>query len=303
MFNSRLFSLNSYAANLTFMVLVLTLTACSPSPTPKSEYLQTDQYISTIKSNLQKHEQLQYEVSVDHSRLAGESGQPFPPSQVIVFRNKQLEAKLLSINPMIALDLPFKILAFKQDDENKNRIVWNDLDFLALRYVFNVSKALRSDFQNMITQVTSGIEAKAIYRFKQDSMPNNGIVTLTSPYDFDTSYELGKKIILANDDVTIFDTIDFQVSAKEKGVNIPRSTLIMFGAPSPGGKAMRNAPTLGVDAFPQKFLVWNDAAGKTHVSYNHLSTLADRQGVSKAIALYVIQYRLNSSFEKGFNVK
>jgi uncharacterized protein (DUF302 family) len=75
--------------------------------------------------------------------------------------------------------------------------------------------------------------------------------------------------------------------------------LILFGGPAPGAKAMSEAPTLGLDAFCQKFLLWQDNLGKTHLSFNDLLSLADRQGVNKSIALRVINYRLKSVFEEA----
>ena len=42
---------------------------------------------------------------------------------------------------------------------------------------------------------------------------------------------------------------------------IKPTTLILFGGPAPGAKAMNGAATLGLDAFCQKFLVWEDAKG------------------------------------------
>ena len=73
----------------------------------------------------------------------------------------------------------------------------------------------------------------------------------------------------------------------------------MFGAPAPGAKAMAKAPTLGLDAFCQKLLVWEDAAGTVRVSFNDLLALADRQGVPKSLALRVINRRLKATFSEA----
>lgn len=60
---------------------------------------------------------------------------------------------------------------------------------------------------------------------------------------------------------------------------------------------MSNAPTLGLDGFCQKFLIWQDQAGRAHLSFNDLLALADRQRVPKALALRVINSRLSKVFE------
>lgn len=60
---------------------------------------------------------------------------------------------------------------------------------------------------------------------------------------------------------------------------------------------MGSAPTLGLDAFCQKFLLWKDAKGAVHLSYSDLGALAKRQGVSNSLALRVIDFRLGRTFE------
>lgn len=69
------------------------------------------------------------------------------------------------------------------------------------------------------------------------------------------------EVISRNDDVTIFKEIDYQKLAAQNDVKLPPTYLIMYGAPSPGGKAMKQAQTLGLDAFPQKLLVWQNEMG------------------------------------------
>ncbi len=59
---------------------------------------------------------------------------------------------------------------------------------------------------------------------------------------------------------------------------------------------MAEAPTLGLDAFCQKFLVWQDEQGLTHLLFNDLLAIADRQQTPKAIALRIIGYRLTKIF-------
>ena len=93
-----------------------------------------------------------------------------------------------------------------------------------------------------------------------------------------------------------FGTFDFQANARQLSIKIAPSYLILFGAPGPGGKAMSDAPTLGLDGFCQKFLVWEDSSGRINVSFNDLLALAERQRVKKAAALRVINYRLKKTF-------
>ena len=54
--------------------------------------------------------------------------------------------------------------------------------------------------------------------------------------------------------------------------------LIIFGHARAGTPLMQISPTIGID-LPLKALVWQDAAGKTWLSYNEPSWLAQRHGV------------------------
>ena len=62
---------------------------------------------------------------------------------------------------------------------------------------------------------------------------------------------------------------------------------------------MASAPTLGLDAFCQKLLIWQDEGGTAHVTFNDLLALAKRQNVSGGLPLRVINKRLKETFSKA----
>ena len=62
---------------------------------------------------------------------------------------------------------------------------------------------------------------------------------------------------------------------------------------------MQVAPTLGLDAFCQKLLIWQDASGAVHVTFNDLLALAERQQVSSGIPLRVINRRIKRTFSEA----
>ena len=57
--------------------------------------------------------------------------------------------------------------------------------------------------------------------------------------------------------------------------------LIIFGNARGGTPLMQPNQTVGID-LPLKALVWQDAAGKTLISYNEPSWMAQRHGVADA---------------------
>ena len=79
----------------------------------------------------------------------------------------------------------------------------------------------------------------------------------------------------------IFAEIDHAAGAAEAGLTLRPTELIIFGNARGGTPLMQSNQTVGID-LPLKALVWEDAAGKTLISYNEPSWIAQRHGVSDA---------------------
>jgi uncharacterized protein (DUF302 family) len=60
----------------------------------------------------------------------------------------------------------------------------------------------------------------------------------------------------------VFTRIDHAAAAKEFGLMMPPSTVVIFGNPKTGTPNFLKKPTLAID-LPLKILVWQDNAGKT----------------------------------------
>jgi len=81
--------------------------------------------------------------------------------------------------------------------------------------------------------------------------------------------------------LTIFARIDHSAGAIDVGLTLRPTELIIFGNARGGTPLMQSAQTVGID-LPLKALVWEDAAGKTWISYNEPSWIAERHGVADA---------------------
>jgi uncharacterized protein (DUF302 family) len=79
----------------------------------------------------------------------------------------------------------------------------------------------------------------------------------------------------------VFARIDHAAGAAEVGLTLRPTELIIFGNARGGTPLMQLAQTVGID-LPLKALVWQDAAGKTWLSYNEPSWTAQRHGVADA---------------------
>jgi uncharacterized protein (DUF302 family) len=79
----------------------------------------------------------------------------------------------------------------------------------------------------------------------------------------------------------VFARIDHAAGAAEVGLTLRPTELIIFGNARAGTPLMQSVQTVGID-LPLKVLVWEDAAGKTWLSYNEPSWIARRHGVRNA---------------------
>ena len=84
--------------------------------------------------------------------------------------------------------------------------------------------------------------------------------------------------------MTVFARIDHAAGAAEVGLTLPPTELIIFGNARAGTPLMQSAQTVGID-LPLKVLVWQDAAGKTWISYNEPAWIAQRHGIADAQAV------------------
>lgn len=81
--------------------------------------------------------------------------------------------------------------------------------------------------------------------------------------------------------MNVFARVDHGAGAAEAGLKLRPTELVIFGNARGGTPLMQLAQTVGID-LPLKALVWEDAAGKTWISYNEPGWIAERHGVADA---------------------
>ena len=78
--------------------------------------------------------------------------------------------------------------------------------------------------------------------------------------------------------LTVFARIDHAAGAREAGLELRPTELVIFGNAKGGTPLMQANQAIGID-LPLKALVWQDASGDTWLSYNDPAWLAQRHGV------------------------
>jgi uncharacterized protein (DUF302 family) len=105
----------------------------------------------------------------------------------------------------------------------------------------------------------------------------NGIIDLPTNHSVDEIVEKLKGILAAKG-VTLFALVDHSGEAEKAGMKMPPTKLLIFGSPKAGTPVMLAAPSIAID-LPLKILIWEDAGGKTWVSYNGPQYLKERHNV------------------------
>jgi uncharacterized protein (DUF302 family) len=88
--------------------------------------------------------------------------------------------------------------------------------------------------------------------------------------------------ILAAKGMKVFAVIDQSEQAREAGLKLRETTLVIFGNPAAGTPVMDAAPLAALD-LPLKILIWADGSG-TNVSYFSPAAIAARYGLTAELA-------------------
>ena len=92
---------------------------------------------------------------VDHSGEAEKAGLTMPPTQVLIFGNPKGGTPIMIANPLSAIDLPLKALAW-QDSNSAVFLSWTDPHFLEQRF------SLPQEVMKPIESLTALIEASVL---------------------------------------------------------------------------------------------------------------------------------------------
>jgi len=232
--------------------------------------------------------------SVDHSRLAEDSDEVLDASKVSFYSNPENDSQILKKEIRAGLDLPYRIQAYYHQKEP--RVIYTSVDFIKIRHGLDNSAVIEKFDQDIASLVTA--IPGAIPLAHNNLVQDYGIIELESELSFEQTVDRLKSTILAEGDTIWFHDIDYQQQARGYGISLPSSKLLVFGAPAPGAKAMRDYPSIGLDAFPQKVLVY-EQNGKVLVIYNEIPGIARLHYDDTALAHRVIAYRLKNTLSSA----
>jgi uncharacterized protein (DUF302 family) len=108
-------------------------------------------------------------------------------------------------------------------------------------------------------------------------MPADGLIVVRSSHGpAETMDRLVNEIKAKG--LTVFARIDHALGAKEAGLPLRPTELVIFGNAKGGTPLMQSNQEIGLD-LPLKALVWQDTTDDTWISYNDPAWLAKRHGL------------------------
>ena len=110
---------------------------------------------------------------------------------------------------------------------------------------------------------------------------DSGIIDERSKHSVEQTVERLTALLHAKG-VTVFALVDHSGEAAKVGMKMPPTKLLIFGNPKAGTPLMLAAPSVAID-LPLKILVWEDAQGRTWLSYNSPAYLKERHGLPQAL--------------------
>lgn len=280
---------------LAFCLLPMLVIGCS-NQTPErsdSDVNLVEKRTAVLNSNAQKME-LPKLVAIDHSLLAKEVGEELLASTVTLFSDNELNTKLVQQNIEVGLDLPFRVLSLAGNGSVQT--VYTSAEFLQKRHGINDTRLLGrfdKEVQGLLTDIEG---AKPIGT--SGLTQGYGITRLVSKYDFDTTVSRIESAVLEQEGTEWFLTLDYSQDAKELGETLPQASLLVFGAPGPGAKAMREHPTLGLDTFGQKILVYQ-SGHEVKVIYNDIVEMARLHYQGSSISHRVVNRMLGKTISNA----
>ena len=112
-------------------------------------------------------------------------------------------------------------------------------------------------------------------------MTADGLITLPSSFGPQDTVRRLEATVKARG-MTVFARIDHAAGAADAGLALRPTELVIFGNARAGTPLMQRDQTIGID-LPLKALVWQDAAGKTWLSYNDPAWLVKRYAMGAEV--------------------
>ena len=299
----KLFHMN-FIKSITLIFSFIFITSCGEKmkkevvtipPVKETISQQVDSAVKLLDENISS---LKTIATLDHHGMAAEVGVYTPPSTVTIFSDPKVDIAIIKENQLVSLDLPFKVLCYTEADTTKVSVAYTSAEFIQKRHQLEDSVLL--DYNSHMRKILASFPEEMISKTKVNSVDEGfGIVKIKSDFDYATTVQNLRDIVMSQGDTKWFADIDYQKEAADLDITIRPTILLLFGGPGPGGKAMMTSPKIGLDAFCQKLLVYENSNGEVWVAYNDIVAFAELYYTQSTKPQQMINQRLNMTFSKA----
>ena len=124
-------------------------------------------------------------------------------------------------------------------------------------------------------------------------LDTDGVIRVKSAYPFDQTIARIKQDVAAKG-IKFFDEIDQAKLARDAGVKLRPSTLLVFGNPPLGTLFITSNPNAGLD-WPVRLLVMQDEKGDVYAAYTDFAWIAQRHRITDRDAQFKMATMVVSS--------
>ena len=279
--------------NLVFLLMAAVLSSCSNDDdsnsvinnpqTPGLAYSVSESDFTTtyntLRAEIQSISNISIIAEVNHTANAQSINQELRNTRVIFFGNPALGTPLMQENQLAGLDLPQKMLVY--EDKNKNVFVsYNGTEYLAARHSGVGGASTLQQIKMALANFAEDATNASVAENSSTGITNkDGIITIVSNYDFNTTYTNLRNAIVDNSNLTRVAELDHQANAQTVDLDLNPTRIILFGNPELGTPLMKKSQTTAID-LPQKMLVWEKEDGTVNISYNDPDFFQERHGIN-----------------------
>ena len=129
---------------------------------------------------------------------------------------------------------------------------------------------------------------------------SDGIVTQESKFSVDETVSR-LKALLGERNVPVFATFDHGENARQAGMELRPTKVVVFGNPKVGTKLMQSSQAIALD-LPLRLSVWEDERSRVWVGYHAMERLAAEYNVKDNTTVLAIEQMLEKLVAKIVNV-
>lgn len=239
-----------------------------------------DQAVADLTAAIEANPNLTLVRTVDHRAAAASRGLALGPTVEVFFGNPNLGTPLMQASQSTGIDLPQKILIW-EDLFGATKVAYNAPAYLQSRHGIVGADAQLGVITNALANlagVAAGVEVAPT--FDAGQVPAGaGLVSIESDLAPEDAFAAIVAALEAAPPVNVAFALEHDANAARVGLTLDPTKLVVFGNPSLGTGLMQTRRSVALD-LPQKILVSQSGDGRTVISWNDPTWVAERHGVT-----------------------